>query len=337
VNSLRAIPVEIRWHEDLPIFASEAFLKSVGDEYGWLGGVDASARIRCVLPYTIIRKPCVRMVRFRVETIPLGTHLDLQEETSFLDSAVSHFRAIGADMIIPAATNAIFRSYPHGAIAAPYGICTVDLRQPEETLWSDVHPKNRQSIRNAMKKGVRIHVGLEYLEATHALVRDTFKRSGLSFMNITAFERMVSGAGENAKIFAAEYQGNLQYCVVNFFSRHSANAVYGGTLPNPLDGATKLLHWDAMRLFRDLGVHRYDFGGARIDPTDGSKQEKLLSYKRRLGARLLKGYIWKYSFRPMKFAAYSLAVRVLRGGDIVDQEHHKLANEGLPNSVPSAT
>ncbi len=55
------------------------------------------------------------MVRFRVETIPLEEELDVQEEKSFLNSAVEYFRSIGADMIIPATTNTIFRTYPDGA------------------------------------------------------------------------------------------------------------------------------------------------------------------------------------------------------------------------------
>jgi hypothetical protein len=42
---------------------------------------------------------------------------------------------------------------------------------------------------------------------------------------------------------------------------------------------------------------------------------------------LVEGYIWKYPIRPLKYAVYSLAVRFLRGGDIVDQEKHKLNNE----------
>ena len=77
---MKAKPVEINWHPGLPIFARESFLKSVGDEYGWLGGFSDNGELRCVLPYTIIRKAIFRMVRFRVETIPLGNGLNIQEE-----------------------------------------------------------------------------------------------------------------------------------------------------------------------------------------------------------------------------------------------------------------
>src|SRR6266850_1886009 len=77
---MKAVPIEIDWHPGLSIYASKQFLKTVGDEYGWLGGVDESKKLRCILPYTVVRKATVRMVRFRVETIPLVTGLSMDDE-----------------------------------------------------------------------------------------------------------------------------------------------------------------------------------------------------------------------------------------------------------------
>ena len=59
------------------------------------------------------------------------------------------------------------------------------------------------------------------------------------------------------------------------FSNHSAYYVYGGSVPEPTRGAMNLLHWEAIQIFRELGVKRYDFVGVRIDPEKGSKQEGL--------------------------------------------------------------
>ena len=39
---MKVIPIEIDWHPGLSIYASESFMKTVGDEYGWLGGMDNS-------------------------------------------------------------------------------------------------------------------------------------------------------------------------------------------------------------------------------------------------------------------------------------------------------
>ncbi len=322
---MKATAIEINWNSALPVFASEPFLKAVGDACGWLGGTDDSGKLRCILPYTVIRKAILRMVRFRVETIPLGEELDVQEEKSFLNSAVEYFRSMGADIIIPATTNTIFRTYPDGASVAPYGSYIIDLCEPEDVLWRNITRITRQNIKTAMKSGVVFHEdGIEHLDSAYRLIVETFKRSELPFMNYESLKRFVLGLGENGKILITECQGVLQSCVIYGFSNYCVYAIYGGNKADMIEGANKLLHWEAVRLFKKLGIQRYDFVGARIDPEKGSKEEAINSFKRRLGGKLRQGYMWKYSLHPVRSLAYSLAVRFLRGGDIVDRERHKM-------------
>lgn len=331
---LKAVRIPIEWHPGLSIYASELFLKLVGDEYGWIGGIDDSQTIRCILPYTIIRKAIFRMVRFRVETIPLTQELAAGEEKSFLNNVVEYFRSAGADMIIPATTNTIFRTYPDGAIAAPYGTYIIDLGQPEETLWANLHPKHRNVVRNAMKKGVEIRSGPEYLNTAYELVRNTLKRSRLGFMNYREFKRFALALGENLKILVAYHQGVAQGCAVVPFSDYSAYYLYGGSISHPLTGAMNLLQWESMRMFRTMAVRRYDFVGVRISPEKESKQERLMTFKQRFGGSLVQGYMWKYPIWRLKYAVYSKAVHFMRGGDIVDHERHKLAAENAVNIGP---
>jgi len=321
---LRVVPIEIKWHPALSVYASEPFLRAVSDSYGWLGGWDASDRLLCVLPYTIIRKAAVRMARFRVETIPIEGALGLEEEKAFLNGVVDYLRSIGVDIIIPSTTNAVFRTYPDGAIAAPYGTFIIDLSEPEDSLWTRIHSKHRNVIRSATKKGVRIIRGGRHAEAAYELVRDTFKRSGLPFMNREAFRRMIAGLGAFVEVFVAEYQGHLQGCAVIPFSNFSAYYVYGGSIREPVTGAMNLLQWEAIRYYRGLGVQHYDFCGVRINPEKGSKQAGLMMFKERFGPRLVQGFLWKCSLNRTKAPVYSWAVRILRGGDIVDLERHKL-------------
>jgi hypothetical protein len=322
-QGLQARQIPIAWRSDLSIYASEPFLKSVSDEYGWLGGFDQSGALRCILPFTIIRKAVFRMARFRVETIPLGANLNLEEEKSFLNSVVDYFRSIRVDMIIPATTNTIFRTYPDGAVAAPYGTYIVDLQQGEDALFGGLNSSHRRKVRLAQKAGVQIRSGVEFLEPVYTLVRDTFKRSNLGFMNIEAFKVMVRGLGENVRIVVADHNGTVQGGIVVPFSNHTAYYVYGGSIPEPQTGAMNLLHWEAMRQFRGLGVKQYDFVGVRLNPEKESKQEGLKMFKERFGGRLHQGYMWKIPLRHPKYLAYNLAVRWLRGGDIVDQERKR--------------
>jgi lipid II:glycine glycyltransferase (peptidoglycan interpeptide bridge formation enzyme) len=227
-------------------------------------------------------------------------------------------------MIIPATTNTIFRTYPDGAVAAPYGSYIIDLTEPEEMLWDNLHSKHRNVIRNAAKKGVEVRSGLEYLNSAYELIRDTLKRSKLGFMGLETFRRFVLGLNENVKIFIADYRGTAQGCAILPFSNYCAYYLYGGSTSKPLSGATNLLQWEAIRMFQNLGVKRYDFVGVRINPEKGSKQEGLTMFKQRFGGRLFQGYMWKCPLNSVKYHIYSLVVRLLRGGDIVDAERHKL-------------
>jgi hypothetical protein len=328
-GSLMVKSIPINWHDGFPIYASEPFLRSVADLYGWIGGVDETGKVRCILPYTVIRKAGIRMVRFRVETIPFGEDLDIRDEKSFLNGVVQYCRSIGADMIIPATTNTVFRTYPDGAIAAPYSSYVILLSQTEEELWSNISHKYRKEIRSAMNKGVTVKSGMQYLDIAHAIVRNTFKRSGHPFMGYDEFKRMIDGLGDHARVAISFYQGEPQSCTVYHFSAYSAYAVHGGSIPKPLSGAMKLLQWESIRFFRNLGVKKFDLVGARVNPEKGSKQEGIMLFKQYLGGKPVQGYIWKYPISSLKYAIYSQAVRLQRGGDIVDLERHKLVKDDV--------
>ena len=323
-SPLKAKPIPIEWNADLPIFAADRFLKSVGDSYGWLGGFDETAKLRCILPYTEIRKGIFKLIRFRVETIPAQNDFSIQQERSFLNSCIEYFRGVGADIVIPATTNSIFRTFPDGADAAPYGSYVIDLEQPEEVLWKNISRITRQNIGTAQRAGMSVRTGPEHLDAAHALITETFHRSRLPFMGREPLQRFVDGLGENGRLVIAELQGVLHSCVIFGFSNHCAYAIYAGNLARQHQGANKLIYWEAVRLFKSLGAKRFDFVGARISPPNGSKEEAINLFKQRMGAKLIQGYIWKYPLRPLRSLAYSYGVRLLRRGDIVDLERHKL-------------
>lgn len=322
---MRAGPIPINWNPDLSIFASEPFLKSVGDEYGWLGGFSSDNELKCILPYTIIRKAFFfRLVRFRTETIPVGDGLTIEEEKSFLNSAIDYFQSIKTGMVIPATTNSIFRTFPDRAIAAPFGTYIVHLDQPEEMIFGNFCKGHRRKVRVAEKNGVQIESGLEHLETAHTLIQDTFRRSKLPFMGMDAFKRMAMGLGENVKILVALNEGVVQGCAVVPFSSSCAYCVYAGSISGAATGLMNLLHWEAMRLFRNLGVKRYDFVGGRIRPEKGSKHEGLNTFKERFGGELIQGYVWKYPLCKWCNFVYELAIQFTKGGDLVDSEKRKL-------------
>jgi len=331
--------VDIRWHAELPVFASPGYLRTVSPDYGWIGGFDGSRTMVCLLPYSVIRKSIFHLIRFPIETIRIDPDLDIGQERAFLNAVIRHLGASGADLVIPATFNSVFRTSPDGAAVAPFGSYVLDLCRPEDALWQGLHQKHRNVIRNAIKKGVTVQSGVERIDVAHRLIHDAFGRTSGGWITKTrtrfrldpeALRRQVMALGEFVRVLVAEYEGIPQACAIIPFSNHGAYYMHGGSISNPVTGATNLLHWEAIRLFRSLGVRQYDFFGARINPEPGSRLEGIMRFKERFGGTLIQGFAWKIGFHPFKSALYTLAARIRSGGDLVDQEQRKLASIGNP-------
>ena len=163
------------------------------------------------------------------------------------------------------------------------------------------------------------------------------KRSGSTFKTHREFTQRIESFGRVCKVFVAEHEGIIQGCMVSPSANILRQQLLCG-LPgrSRFLGSMHLLHWEAIRQFREMGVKRFDFQGVRINPEKGSKQEGILNYKQGFGGRLVQGYLWKYRLRPLKSKAYSLAVRWLKGGDFVDQERHKLTDGRIVEAASAA-
>ena len=308
----------------MPIFASDRYLRHLGSDYGWIGGIDDAGTLVCVLPYVVVRKAMLRLVRCTVETIPLTPGFDLDRERRFLNAAVELFRSMNVDVIVPATFSSLFRACPDGAIAAPYGNIIVDLTRGEEALWQGVHSKHRNVIRNAMKNGVSIKTGVEHLDTAYQLTLGSFVRSARpaverrrveARMNREDFRRLVRDLGDHVRVMVAEHEGVAHSAAVMPYSEHSAYYMHGGSIAKPLTGASNLLQWEAMRHFASLGVRRYDFFGARVSPEPGSKAEGILKFKERFGGEFHTGFMWKLPFHRLSYVLYELAAWMRSGGE----------------------
>lgn len=336
--------VNFEWSEDHSIFASPAYLEAIGkassgiDSFGWIGGWVANS-VRFVLPYVLQRKLIFCTAQFQSATITLGPPSSPSEEKVFLDGVAHFLRARGVDAIVQPTVNALFRTYPDRAIHAPYGSYVLDLTVPEQALWNAMDQHHRRSVKSATKSGVTISRETRHLDRAHRLLMETMGRSGMEAGERDSLKALIAGLGDNVRLFTAWKDDACQSCAVMPFSRNSASYLYGGRSEASARGAHNLLHWEAIRHFRELGVSRYDFHGARIAPRPGSKQDGIQRFKVRFGGRLETGLLWKLPLRPMKYLAYQQAL-VLRGrmrgravgADIIDQELASVASQPAPHT-----
>jgi lipid II:glycine glycyltransferase (peptidoglycan interpeptide bridge formation enzyme) len=139
-------------------------------------------------------------------------------------------------------------------------------------------------------------------------------------MDYVEFSRLVHALGEYVQVLVADHQGVAQSAAVIPYSAHCAYYMHGGTIAKPVSGASNLLQWEAIRLFRNLGVGRYNFYGVRMAPAKGSKAEGIRMFKERFGGAVVPVFMWKVPLARGKYMLYKLAAALRNGGDVVDQE-----------------
>jgi len=313
--------LEYQWSDADPVYCSPNYLQSLNEDYGWIGGY-IDDELRLVIPYTVKKKLIFKIATFQLEPIVITNPVTEEQEKIFINTCVRMLAEIGVDFFSQPPTHVVFKVCPDNAIAAPFGSYIVNLDLSEVELWSAVHAKHRNVILNAKKKGVEIRLGANQdILAVYEMLVQTMGRSKMPFVERDVFMNMIKSLGDNVEVVVAYHDDKPMGCGVFPFSKYSAYYQYGGNIDTPVLGAMNLLHWESMKYFKNKGVKYYDFVGARISPTPGSKLEGIQRFKSRFGASMRIGHLWKIGFN-YKYTLYSwlFKLKTKGKGDIIDQE-----------------
>ena len=311
----------------LPVTASESYLKAISNyKYGWF------LSDLFVLPFIIDKKLFFKKMVFTYETIKILSVSENKKnsyERDFLYEVVRLCKTLKIDFIGQPKSGVVFQTYPEKSIHAPFGSYQVDLTKTEDELFAGLHVKNRNVIRKAIKEGVIIKEGSEYLNVCADLIKLTMVRQGIKFyVNLEDLQRMQAHLRDEIKFYIAYKDDIAQGCAVIVYRKgDAAYYLHGGSIEHPFNGSVNLIQWQAIVDMKNCGVLIYDFVGARISPVAGSKQETIQRFKSRFGSQMVEGYLWKCPIRPFRYKLYYLFVRLLAylrkqpyKGDIIDQE-----------------
>lgn len=263
-----------------------------------------------------------------------GENLDKSQEDNFLNEWILFIKSNGmAHRIVQPENFAIFKSTPKYSIYAPFGTYYINLEKYTEVeLFANLHSKNRNVIKNAERKSVFLKYGKECINDFYDLYKETMKRSNMFYQDISFFMDFYSNLNPYVICGVAYYEGIAQGALFIPYTKFGAFYLYGASKEKmETTGAVNYLHWDTMKFLKRIGVKRYDFVGARLSDVSKTKLEGIQKFKRRFGAELEKGYLWKMdlSKRECNFYDLLLNVKMKIGGkkaflDIIDQENRKL-------------
>jgi hypothetical protein len=310
------------FEDKLPIFGTEAFLKSRSGMYGWIGDDNY------VIAYVIDKRLVFRRLIFTCEPTQL-TCGDTRDYTQFLEDVVALVeREIDVDFIAKPQSNVVLSSYPSRSEHVGWGSYRLDLNRfdTDEELMQIIHQKHRNVIRKAAKDGVVVGETND-LDKVYRCIRETFERQDeLLFPSKEYLRRLRDNLGSQLLCFKADFNGELQGVAVIPFNQAGGFYYYGGSCAKPYAGSLNLMHYVIINSLKSRGVRMYDFMGARLQLEKGSKYEGIQRFKSRFGGQLIQGYTFRQVLKPFKYWLFECAVKTyyrINGtrypGDLMDQ------------------
>ena len=317
--------------DKIPIFATQAYADFIKEtkKYHTIWLESQEEDIHYLIPFSVMKKGFFKKGMFLTAVISLGSVNTIELEKEFLNLIVKYIKKHRlCDWIQQPSNWAIFNTHPDGAINAPFGTYKINLKQKsEEELFRNIYKRNRQYINKATREGVVIKKGFSYLDDALILIQNTLNKAKFNSFSIEKAQILKKILINKVQVYVAYYNGIPQAGTIFLANSFATYGFYAGTSDRPINGATPLLYWEAIKDFKKNGSTFLDFVGARINPEPGSKQEKLQFYKRHLGAELHEGFLWKMVINNPKYQIFKFYIKImnlLKGrkskGDIIDQE-----------------
>jgi len=294
------------------------YLSSYGSEYGYICGYEKE-RLLCFIPFTVKHKLIFHYIEFKCQTVILDDKVD---EKIFLNNMIDFLKSQKAyDFISQPPTNTLFRYFPDGSCYSEFGSYRIDLSVDEDSLWKQIHAKHKNVIRRAKKEGVLVKIGDHYFDQAYEIIDSTLRRNHMRMLPKEQLLRMRINM-RNSFLVACSFKDEiLQSSAIILYSKYGGYYFWGGTSENIVLGANNLLHWEIIKVLKSKKVYQYDFVGARIRPEKSSRLEGIQRFKKRFGASMHRGYLWKYPLKPWKFKLFYLMLKLKqKKGDIIDQE-----------------
>jgi lipid II:glycine glycyltransferase (peptidoglycan interpeptide bridge formation enzyme) len=296
------------------------YLQMYSNSYGYICGYEKT-RLCYVIPFVIKKKWIFTYMQVQCETIVV--YNSATSEKNFLNLAIQEIKkSKKIDFISQPKTNVVFNSYPDQSIHSPFGSYIIDLTCSKDQLWKNIHVKHKNVIRRAIKNGVTVEFGSCQFDNAYKVIHKTLSKNKIPMMCKNKLLEFVSKAPSNVLIGCSYLNKVPQGAVIVIFDNIKGFYFWGGTSDDLSLGANNLLHWEVIKFLKSKNVKYYDFVGARVN-TNIQRLLGIQRFKRRFGATLKHGYLWKYPIVKWKYLVYTILYKARMGkGDVIDQENN---------------
>ncbi|MFC1600395.1 lipid II:glycine glycyltransferase FemX [Patescibacteria group bacterium] len=181
------------------------------------------------------------------------------------------------------------RLRPAHAHYQPDTTLIIDLTKSEHEILAQMKQKGRYNIRLAEKKGVAISESSD-ASKFFKILKQTTERDKFSGHNKEFYQKMIEMV-DGAKLYYAEYEGQIIAGVIATFYKDTAVYYYGASSNEHRNVmAPYLLQWHTIREAKSKGCKYYDFLGIAPEGVANHPWKGVTAFKRKFG-----GEVYEYA------------------------------------------
>lgn len=187
----------------------------------------------------------------------------------------------------------------------------------EEEVLAGFTSKTRYNVRVAIKNKVEVRVVNDDLEAIaqfHDLMKVTGDRDGFICRSQDYFERLLEAIGDNARLYAAYYEGKMIAGAVAIRYADKVWYLYGASSNEERNRMPNyLLQWEMIRWAIESGVSVYDFRGISGDMDKSNPLYGLYRFKKGFNGELVE-FVGEIDavFMPFGYAVTEFGTKVFK-------------------------
>ena len=200
----------------------------------------------------------------------------------------------------------------------PRFVYRMDIKgKTEEEVMANFTSKTRYNVRVAIKNGVETRVvngDPEAISQFHELMKVTGERDGFICRSKEYFERLLRSLGEDARLYAAYYDGEMIAGTLAIRYADKVWYLYGASSNKERNRMPNyLLQWEMIRWAIESGVSVYDFRGVSGDMDESNPLYGLYRFKRGFNGELVE-FVGEIDavFRRFGYAFTEFATRTFK-------------------------
>ena len=326
------IPGSELFLQRIPVFATQNYADYLNEFKGhdttWFVKLENNT-VSYLLPFAIKKKLIYSKGYFLTGVLFFDPAYTQDKEKKFIEDVVLFIKKNKlCDWIQQGSNWALFNTFPADSKAVRFGTYRITLKHRNEAeLFKLIQKRSRQDINNAIKNGIKIKKGQNYLNDCLSVINSTAKEGNLQSLSLIESEKLLFYFKENCKIYVSYKDDIAQSATIFLSNEYCTYALFAGSINKLSRGSNTYLFWEAIRDAKQNNCYYFDFVGARINPIPGSKQERIQRFKEHFGCELVTGYLWKMNISFIKYYTYSTLLglwffskRKKHIGDIIDQE-----------------